>query len=295
MIDTHAHFYSPNYTASEMEAHLSSNPDLTVIVTPETLLDAEQVVKLCGQFAGLRACVGLHPVQPVQRIHSIDSEEHAHSAEQPYPNRLLSPSIVDAQMAALDALISSNRACVVAVGEVGLDFSPWLLESECKQYPTKTVDSIKQDQRDAFSKLISLAQRHSLPVNVHSRNAGHHAIAVLKQANMLNRSLLHAFDGSKKHALNAAKEGALFSVSGIIARDQSIRNLVQALPLSSLCLESDAPSLSPVKGERSWPAESLRVAAQAIADIKDIPLDDVFRITSENAARLFGLDLASSK
>ncbi|KAJ3242433.1 putative deoxyribonuclease tatdn3 [Chytriomyces hyalinus] len=291
MIDTHAHFYSPNYTASEMEAHLSSNPDLTVIVTPETLLDAEQVVNLSHQFAGLRACVGLHPVQPVQHIHSIDSEKPVQSAGQAC---LLSPSIVDAQMASLDALITSNRASVVAVGEVGLDFSPWLLESECRQYATKTADSIKQDQRDAFSKLISLAQRHSLPVNVHSRNAGHHAIAVLKQANMLNRCLLHAFDGSKKHALNAAKEGALFSVSGIIARDQSIRNLVQALPLSSLCLESDAPSLPPVKGERSWPAESLRVAAQAIADIKDVPLDDVVRITSENAARLFGLELASS-
>ncbi|ORY47218.1 putative deoxyribonuclease tatdn3-B, partial [Rhizoclosmatium globosum] len=182
---------------------------------------------------------------------------------------------------------------LVAVGEIGLDFSPWILESTAKVWGV-SVDDVKAEQRRVFSVQIELAKERGLPVNVHSRNAGHHAIAVLEECGMLDRALLHAFDGAPKHAVRAAQLGALFSVPGSIARDDSTKRLVDKLPLTSLCLESDAPALPPVKGDRTWPLHSLVVSAQHIASIKGVSVEDVAHATTENASKLFRLQLKES-
>ncbi|KAJ3008197.1 UNVERIFIED_CONTAM: putative deoxyribonuclease tatdn3, partial [Siphonaria sp. JEL0065] len=219
-VDCHAHFYTPNYTADDITSHIASkiqlNNDndgeislLAVIVTPETHQEALEVVGQGKLHPLLKPCVGLHPVQHVM---NTAGEKVSISAR---------PS---SQLDQVLALIEEKGDEVVAVGEIGLDFSPWILETSAKMWDC-SVDEVKHLQRQVFIAQVELAKKLDLAVNVHSRNAGHHAIGVLEERGMLARSLLHAFDGAPKHAVRAAQLGAMFSVPGSIARDASCKKL----------------------------------------------------------------------
>ncbi|KAI8613322.1 hypothetical protein BC830DRAFT_486170 [Chytriomyces sp. MP71] len=290
VIDCHAHFYAPsNYGKQEIASYAASMNSAqeedgfvlaAVVVTPETWDDCLTVLAQSAQHPLLKPCAGLHPVQP--------------------GGMSLHPRQVDSHQ--LKNLIGSSSSPVVAIGEIGLDFSPWILQKtvdasdwwrEC-DVGDCGVESVKQLQKEAFRTQVLLAKELNLPVNVHSRNAGHHAISLLEECEMLHRALLHAFDGATKHAVKAAEKGAVFSIPGSVVREASFRKLVVALPLSSLCLESDAPALAPVKNTKSWPKDSCMQACVAIAELKGITAMEVARVTTENATRLFGLALTAA-
>ncbi|KAJ3076513.1 putative deoxyribonuclease tatdn3 [Podochytrium sp. JEL0797] len=275
-VDCHAHFYPPNYTPEDIASHLTDPELLAIVVTPETAAESLIVLAQSELHPQLKPCIGLHPVQ-----HVTNSE-----------GEVVSVSAHPSQLEQVDRMIRENKDCIVAVGEIGLDFSPWILEASAKK-PNKawncSVDDVKQLQRSVFSSQLATAKSLNLPVNCHSRNAGHHAIALLEQHGMLPQSLLHAFDGAPKHAVKAAQAGALFSVPGSIIRDDSMKRLVEKVPLASLCLESDAPALAPVKGGAAWPGESVRIACACMAEVKGVSGEEVARTTTENARRLFRL------
>ncbi|KAJ3050161.1 putative deoxyribonuclease tatdn3, partial [Rhizoclosmatium hyalinum] len=172
LVDCHAHFYPPNYTLSEIEEHLASQIDgyylAAVVVTPETLAESETVADLSNRFTQIKSCAGLHPVQ-----HVTSSNDGAVVSVSAHPSHL--GGVVE---------FVRTRA-LVAVGEIGLDFSPWILESTAKVWGV-SVDEVKAEQRRVFSAQIELAKERGLPVNVHSRNAGHHAIAMLEECGMLD-------------------------------------------------------------------------------------------------------------
>jgi TatD DNase family protein len=187
--------------------------------------------------------------------------------------------ISDGEQAAIGALIREQARAITGIGEVGLDY--WVCQDEGR----------REAQREAFRTLISLAEALALPLNVHSRSAGRHVVALLKEMGA-RRVLLHAFDGKAGHALEGAEAGFLFSVPPSIVRSRQKQKLVRALPLAALALETDSPVLGPQPGERNEPA-NLTVAAAAIAEIKGVPVAEVCRITADNARRLFGLPIVS--
>lgn len=174
-------------------------------------------------------------------------------------------------------LIRQNAARFCAIGEVGLDF--WLAKDE----PARDV------QREVFLQFIRLSAELHLPLNVHSRSAGRHAVAMLLE-NQAEKVQVHAFDGKASAAMPAVEAGYFFSVPPSIIRSRQKQKLVQQLPLSCLLLESDSPVLGPDPARRNEPANIL-IALQAIADIKGISRDAVRQVILENTARLYG-DLA---
>ena len=112
----------------------------------------------------------------------------------------LYPAILDRfQAESLQAFIRKERNKLVAIGEVGLDF--WVVKK----------DPDKQLQREIFTGFINLAKELDLPLNVHSRSAGRHAIALLLECGA-TRVQLHAFDGKYSAALPAAEAGYFFSI-----------------------------------------------------------------------------------
>ncbi len=186
-----------------------------------------------------------------------------------YPTRL-DPEELDA----LVAFVRGNRDRLVAVGEIGLD--RWAVR--------ETADL--ERQHAFFLAQVRLAMELDLPVNVHSRSAGHHTIEALREAGA-RRVLMHAFDGRAGAALEGVRLGYFFSIPPSIVRSRQKQKLVRALPLTCLLLESDSPVLGPVPGERNEPA-NLTVAMAAIAELKRVSPDEVERVTTENALRLFG-------
>jgi TatD DNase family protein len=183
-----------------------------------------------------------------------------------------------ADPAATEAMVSfirANRDRLWAIGEVGLDF--WIAKT----------DEAKALQQEIFSRFIRLSIELDLPVNVHSRSAGRHAVDILL-ANGARRVHLHAFDGKMSAARPAVEAGYFFSIPPSIARSRQKQKLVGHLPLACLLAETDSPVLGIRPRMRNEPAH-LMTAVRAIAEIKKLPEKEVVRAVGENARNLYRL------
>jgi TatD DNase family protein len=173
-----------------------------------------------------------------------------------------------------EALIRAHRSEIVALGEVGLD------------HRLAEAPEARERQQVVLRRLVRLAQELDLPLSVHSRSAGHHAIALLRDLGA-RRVCLHAFDGKARYAREAAELGWYLSVPPSVVRSEQQRKLVAAVPLCRLLLETDSPVLGPDPGARNEPA-NLRLSAAAIAEIQGVPLEQVLEVCHASTLALFG-------
>ena len=170
--------------------------------------------------------------------------------------------------------IRQNRSRLTAIGEVGLDY--WAVKD----------DSDKALQGSIFKIFIELSKELNLPLNIHSRSAGRHAIALLLENNV-ERVQMHAFDGKYGTALPAVEAGYFFSIPPSVVRSRQKQKLVKRLPLSCLLIETDSPVLGPAPEERNEPA-NIWQSVKTIAALKDVSEEAVQSAVSENTERLYG-------
>jgi TatD DNase family protein len=188
----------------------------------------------------------------------------------------LYPTVLDLDQAdEMVAFIRLNRSDLVAIGEVGLDY--WVVKEK----------SQKEVQREIFKRFIELSKALDLPLNIHSRSAGRHAIALLLE-NSATRVQMHAFDGKAGAALPAVEAGYFFSIPPSVIRSRQKQKLVKRLPLACLLVETDSPVLGPIPAMRNEPA-NLSISIQTIAQIKNVPEEAVMEAVSENTRRLYGV------
>jgi TatD DNase family protein len=187
----------------------------------------------------------------------------------------LYPTHLDADQAeAVMAFIRHHRSRLAAIGEVGLDY--WVVKQ----------DSQKQLQREIFGGFIDLSRELGLPLNVHSRSAGRHAVALLLEYDA-DRVQMHAFDGKAAAALPAVEAGYYFSIPPSVVRSRQKQKLVKQLPLSCLLVETDSPVLGPEPHIRNEPG-NLSISIQAIAQIKGLSETTVREAVADNTRRLYG-------
>ena len=186
----------------------------------------------------------------------------------------LYPTILDRGAAAeMLGFIRRHRERLAAIGEVGLDY--WKVQDAAD----------REVQRDILAQHVALSRELDLPLNVHSRSAGRHAIAWL-QEHGARHVLMHAFDGKAASARVGIEAGYYFSIPPSIVRSPQKQKLVRHLPLEHLLLESDAPVLGPEKDVRNEPC-NVWLSCRHVAAIKGLPVDEVARVTTANAERLF--------
>jgi TatD DNase family protein len=186
------------------------------------------------------------------------------------------PSHLDLDQAARTVeFIREHHALLTAVGEVGVDH----------RISEDPGDHAIQDE--ILRRLAGAAAEFGLPLSVHSRSAGRHAIALLRET-PATRVVMHAFDGKYGSAIPGLDAGYYFSVPPSIVRSRQKQKLVRSLPLERLLLESDAPVLGPDPDHRNEPA-NLTVAAEAIAEVKSLPLEKVLAAVVENTRTVFGV------
>ncbi|MBI5057698.1 MAG: YchF/TatD family DNA exonuclease [Nitrospirae bacterium] len=165
---------------------------------------------------------------------------------------------------------------VIAVGEIGLDYH--------------YLHSPKGVQIEAFRRQIGLAREADLPIIVHSREAKNDTIRVLREEASNVTGVLHCFSGDIEMAHKAMELGFYLSIAGPVTfkNAKTLREIVAFIPDDFLLIETDAPYLAPapMRGKRNEPS-FLRYTAQAIAEIRGITAEDLFRITTLNAMRLF--------
>ncbi|CAG8444095.1 14690_t:CDS:2 [Dentiscutata heterogama] len=183
--------------------------------------------------------------------------------------------------------IKDKSAELVGIGEVGLDFSPRIMNNAIAGYPDLKLDveELKKVQRTVLGRHIDLSLQFDLPLNVHSRSAGHHTLDCLRDYGA-RKVVMHAFDGQIKYANRGVEMGFFFSIPPSIVRSPQKQKLVAAIPLSNLLLETDSPALGPEQGVDNEP-DSVVISATEIAKIKNMDVSDVIRQTTENAYKLF--------
>ena len=187
----------------------------------------------------------------------------------------LYPTILDpAQADEMIDFIRKERSRLFAIGEVGLDF--WIVKED--------VD--KDIQRDIFKGFIALSKELDLPLNVHSRSAGRHALALLLECGAV-RVQMHAFDGKASAALPAVEAGYFFSIPPSVVRSRQKQKLVKNLPLSCILLETDSPVLGSNPKERNEPA-NVTISLKAVAELKNVTVQEVINAVAENTKWLYG-------
>jgi TatD DNase family protein len=236
----------------------------------EAFEDDLPAVLAAAESAGVRAILAVSETVADARLNLELADRHPIIR----PCAGLHPTVVDLDAAeAMVALIRAHRDRLTAIGEVGLDY--WIVQEPERQ----TI------QRVIFGRFIGLSNELDLPLNVHSRSAGRHVIAFLREHGAM-QVLLHAFDGKASAAMVGVELGYYFSIPPSIVRSPQKQKLVRHLPLERLLLESDAPVLGPDPAARNEP-KNVRLACDAIAQIKALSAKEVARITTENARRLF--------
>ncbi len=177
-------------------------------------------------------------------------------------------------MKILEDLLKNEK--VVAIGEIGLDYH-------------YTKDN-KADQIELFENQINLAVNHDLPIMVHDREAHGDTMDLLKKHNP--KGIVHCFSGSVEMAKEVIKLGMYIGIGGLITfkNAKTAVNVVENIPLSSIVLETDAPYMTPVpfRGTRCN-SSHIKYTAEKIAEIKKIDVNEVLKITKENALKLFNL------
>lgn len=252
LIDTHTHLDDARYE-SDREAVIARARETgidSMITIGCDLSTSQAAVALANRYPFVYATVGVHPHE-VKHIEDGWYNEFRRLAE--------------------------NKK-VVAFGEVGLDYH--------YNY------SSPKEQRDRFREQIQLARELGLPLVIHTREAQEDTIQILKDERSAEiGGVFHCFSGDAWLAKDALDLGFYLSFSGILTFQNAgrLRDIAKTVPLDRILIETDCPYLTPVphRGKRNEPAFVRHVAEilAAVASVSD--LDEIYRLTTENARRLF--------
>lgn len=165
----------------------------------------------------------------------------------------------------------------VAIGEIGLDYY---------------YDIPKELQNKVFSAQLELASELSMPVNIHDREAHGDTMTLLRKYRP--KGILHCFSGSAEMAAEVVKLGMYIGIGGVVTFKNARKTVevVSAIPLDRLVLETDCPYLAPVpfRGKRNDSSYIDHTAAR-IAEIRGVSKEEILKITKENACNVYNVSL----
>ena len=255
LIDSHCHLdqpaYAPDRDAAIARARACGVGRMITVGAGGTLTSNRAAVALAEHDDDIFAAVAVHP----------------HDASE----------ITDDTYPELRALWAHPK--VMAVGETGLDY----------YYNHSTPDV----QRHHLRRFVREARQANLPLVIHCRDAFDDLLPILREEDAQTvGGVLHCFSGTQAEADACLALGFYLSFSGIITfkTAAALRSVVQRTPMDRLLIETDAPFLAPTpyRGKRNEPA-LLRQVAEQIAEATGRELEEIARVTGDNASRLFRL------
>lgn len=177
-----------------------------------------------------------------------------------------------------DYLVLLENLCqntkTVAIGEIGLDYH----NNACP----------KEIQKKVFREQLELAQKLKLPVIIHSRNAHEDTLNILKEYRP--KGVVHCFSGSLELANEIIKLGMHIGLGGVVTfkNAKNAQAVAKNIPLTHLLLETDAPYMAPepYRGTRC-DSSLIKYIAQKIAELRNMNIDELLKVTRENAENLF--------
>ena len=266
MIDTHAHLDGPEF-ADDLEEVISraqENGVRGIMVPGICHKDTPHLLDICHAHSGfLFPMIGLHP----ENILDEDYHQALASLE-----RLLQESMQTADTP------PRFGTPIIGIGEVGLDFY-W-------------DDTHKEEQLEVFEQQIQWAEKYRLPLMIHARNAHRELIEVMERHRDSQLSgVFHCFTGTAQEATALLSfPGFMLGIGGVLTfKKSTLREVVkEAIPLTRIVLETDAPYMAPVphRGKRNE-SSYLRFVAEKLAEIYGVDFGQIVHQTTENAMKVF--------
>lgn len=250
-IDTHTHLYSEEFDADRNEIIKNAiTKGITKLYLPNVdSTNIDGMLQLEKEFPeNCFAMMGLHPC----------------SVKENYLEEL----------AIIEGWLTKRK--FVAIGEIGLDL-----------YWDKTF---LKEQEIAFKKQIDWALTYNYSIVIHCRNAFDEIYSILKSYHTLPKGIFHCFSGNveEAHKILGLQHFKL-GIGGVITfKNSGLDEVVKQLNLNDLVLETDSPYLAPMpyRGKRNE-SSYIPLIAQKIADIKGVSIEEVKKITTQNAHFIF--------
>lgn len=253
LVDSHCHLDFPDF-GDDLEAVVvrAARAGVGLMVTIGTHVTRfDRVLAIAERFPQVYCTVGIHPHEAGHEP-AVDAQRLVELADHPK---------------------------VIGFGETGLDYF--------------YDHSPRERQQASFRAHIAAAREAGLPVVIHTRDAEEDTIRILREELAIGpfSGLFHCFSSGRQVAEFAVENGFYLSLSGILTfkKADELRDIVRAVPLESLLVETDSPYLAPVpkRGQRNEPA-FVALTAGALAAVKEIAVADLAAATTANFLRLFG-------
>lgn len=269
-IDTHCHLDFPEFNQDREEViQRAKAQGIDYIINIGSSLEgSEKSLELSRQYDFIYATVGLHPHEADRFDKKIESD--------------------------LARLAKNNK--VVAIGEIGLDYyaekSASRSDASLNNYVRDRNYSRIENQKSLFIALLNLAKDLDKPVVIHNRQAEVDTLKILKEKKP-KKAVVHCFSGDEKFLEECLDLAFFVSFTCNITyrKAENLRRLVGLAPLERILLETDAPFLPPegFRGKRNEPMY-VKFLAEEMARIKGIAVEEVAKVTSDNAKIFFGLN-----
>ncbi|MGX7244151.1 TatD family hydrolase [Enterococcus quebecensis] len=211
----------------------------------------EKSLALSQQYKEIQSIIGWHPTEAGSYTPEIEKK--------------------------LQQLLTTPK--VVALGEIGLDYY-WM-------------EDPKEVQDRVFRRQIAIAKEMNLPISIHTRDAMEDTYKILKEEDIRDiGGIMHSFSGDPEWMKKFLDMGMHISLSGVVTFKKAleVQEVAKAVPLDHLLVETDAPYLAPVpyRGKRNEPGYT-RYVVEKIAELRELPFEEIAKQTTANAHRLFRL------
>ena len=262
LFDVHAHYTDkrfdneyPGGADALLEKLFSENVGHIVNISTN-INNAREVIAQSTRYDGMYAAVGIHPTD------------------------IVADADFDDEMNSLCAMLEeAKKNKIVAVGEIGYD------------YYWQPYDPALQ--RKYFAAQMELAEKYSLPVEIHDRDAHGDSFDMILQYPRV-RGILHSFSGSPEMAAELVRRGWYISFSGVVTfkNARKLPDVAKTIPLERILVETDCPYLAPHphRGETNNSGLML-FTAEKIAELRGASVEEIIEVTERNAAELFDISL----
>lgn len=255
--DSHCHLQFRNFYERDFDGDYSKSEELRGIIDRAlsngvsamlsigcNLLDSKNAIQIANAFEEVYAAVGVHPVDLRKEPENYLKELHT---------------------------LANKNPKVKAIGETGIDYFH--------------KDTAREMQWDGFRAQIRLAKELKLPLIIHTRDAEEDTLKIMKEEDV-GPCVMHCFASSWEFAQECLDLGSMISFTGILTypKATNVQEVAAKTPLERIMIETDSPYLAPqaYRGKKNEPSYVVEVAKK-LAELKDIPLEQVARETTKNA------------
>lgn len=260
LFDSHAHYNDEKFNEDREQVISSAKADgiTKLICVGYNIQSSEEAIRIANDYDFIYASCGISPNDIPQTEQELwkDIEKIKEVLKEKDKNKL------------------------VAVGEIGLDYY-WNKENA-------------ELQKKAFIEQIKIANDNNLPIIIHTREAVSDTIDILKnKINVQNKGIFHCCPLNRELVKEALKLGFYISLAGPVTfkNSKNANEIIEMIPLDRILIETDSPYLSPepLRGKRN-DSRNVKYIAQKIADVKQINIEEIAKITYKNAERVFKMN-----